>query len=128
MDWKEQLGWKREEIEDLRAVAFVYVQQGLYGPALTMFDALTVVAPNEAYDLQMLGAIHLQMGSGLMALEALDRALKLDPENGLAKLNRAKALFLLGYKRQGLLQVLELEKSADPKVVEQASALVLAYK
>jgi hypothetical protein len=35
---------------------------------------------------------------------------------------------MLGYKRQGLSQALELEKVEDPAIASQASALVLAHK
>jgi tetratricopeptide (TPR) repeat protein len=127
MNWLEVLGWGDGEVNDLRFVAYSYIKQGIYDVALTFFDALTVLTPPEAYDLQTIGAIHLQLGNGLKALDFLDRALKMEPTHLPTKLNRAKALFMLGYKRQGLAQVLELEKCLDPQIVSQASALVLAY-
>lgn len=128
MNWLEILGWNQEELSDLRYVAYSYIKQGVYDVALTFFDALTILSPPVAYDLQTIGALHLQMGNGLKALDFLDRALKLEPGHQLTQLNRAKALFMLGYKRQGLMQVLELEKSLDPEIASQASALVLAYR
>jgi predicted Zn-dependent protease len=128
MNWLEVLGWGDGEVNDLRFVAYSYIKQGIYDVALTFFDALTVLTPPEAYDLQTIGAIHLQLGNGLKALDFLDRALKMDPNHLLSKLNRAKALFMLGYKRQGLAQVLDLEKSSDPQIASQASALILAYR
>jgi Tfp pilus assembly protein PilF len=64
----------------------------------------------------------------MQALDYIDRALKLDPQNLDARLNRAKALFMLGYRRQGLLQAMELEKCDDEKIASAASALILAYK
>lgn len=128
MNWLEVLGWGTGEVNDLRFVAYSYIKQGIYDVALTFFDALTVLSPPLAYDLQTIGALHLQLGNGLKALDFLDRALKMDPEHLLSKLNRAKALFMLGYKRQGLAQVLELEKCPDAQIASQASALVLAYR
>lgn len=128
LNWLEVLGWGKEEMEDLRFVAYSYIKQGVYDVALTFFDALNVLSPPTAYDLQTIGALHLQMGNGLKALDYLDRALKLDPSHLPTLLNRAKALFLLGYKRQGLMQVVELEKCSDPQIQSQASALVLAYR
>jgi tetratricopeptide (TPR) repeat protein len=128
LNWLEILGWGTEEISDLRYVAYSYIRQGVYDVALTFFDALSVLSPPIPYDLQTIGALHLQLGNGLKALDFIDRALKMDPTHLLSQLNRAKALFMLGYKRQGLVQALELEKCADKEIASQASALVLAYR
>lgn len=128
MNWLEVLGWSQEELSDLRYVAYSYIKQGIYDVALNFFDALAVLSPPTPYDLQTMGALHLQLGNGLKALDYLDRALKVEPHHLLTQLNRAKALFMLGYKRQGLVQVLELEKCETPEIASQASALVLAYR
>ena len=66
------------------------------------------------------------MGHGLKALDYLDRALKLEPHHQITQLNRAKTLFMLGYKRQGLAQAAELEKSSDPMIADPAKALLLS--
>lgn len=128
LKWTEILGWGKEELDDLRYVAYSYIKQGIYDVALTFFDALAVLAPPTAYDLQTIGALYLQVGNGLKALEYIDRSLRLDPSHLPTQLNRAKALFLLGYKRQGLAQALELEKSKDQQISSHASALILSYK
>ncbi len=125
MDWLHFLGWNERQIKDLRSTAYCYVEQGIYEQALTFFEALTVFEPGNPYDLQTLGAIHLQMGNGLKALDYLDRALKLQPDHQITKLNRAKTLFMLGYKRQGLAQAAELEKSSDPMIADPAKAMML---
>ena len=128
LNWTEILGWGKEELDDLRYVAYSYIRQGIYDVALTFYDALAVLTPPSSYDLQTIGALHLQMGSGLKALDYLDRALKLDPNHLPTQLNRAKALFMLGYKRQGLVQAMELEKSVEKEISSQASALILSYR
>lgn len=128
MDWLEILGWDQEEIDDLRSAGYSYIQQGVYDIALKYYEALTILAPTNSYDLETIGALFLQMGNGMQALDYIDRSLKIEPENYQARLNRAKALFMLGYRRQGLLQAMELEKCEDEQVASQASALVLAYK
>lgn len=128
LKWQEILGWGEGEINDLRYVAYTYIKQGVYDIALTFFDALAVLTSPIPYDLQTIGALHLQLGNGLKALDFLDRALKMEPGHLLTQLNRAKALFMLGYKRQALVQVLELEKCPDKEIAAQASALVLAYR
>lgn len=128
INWLEILGWGKEEITDLRSVAYSYIRQGIYDVALTFFDALSVLAPPIPYDLQTIGALYLQVGNGLKSLDYLDRALKMDPTHLPSQLNRAKALFMLGYKRQGLVQAMELEKCPDKEIASQASALILAYR
>lgn len=45
MDWKEVLGWKNEELDDLRFVAYSYIKEGIYDVALTFFDALSILSP-----------------------------------------------------------------------------------
>lgn len=127
MNWLEILGWNQKQINDLRYTAYSYANQGIYEVALKCYDALSVLSPIPA-DLQMLGALHLQMGNGEKALENLDRALQMVPTDPQTQLNRAKALFMLGNKRQGLMQAIELEKSTDKMISSQAAALLLAYK
>lgn len=127
IQWTEVLGWGNQELDDLRYVAYSYIKQGVYDIALTFFNALAVLTPQTAYDLQTIGALHLQLGNGLKALDHLDRALKLDPTHVPTQLNRAKALFALGYKQQGIAQALAIEKQADKSLSTQASALILAY-
>jgi tetratricopeptide (TPR) repeat protein len=127
-NWMDMLGWGKNEIDDLRFVAYSYIKEGIYDVAITFFDALEVLTPPTSYDLQTLGALHLQIGNGLKALDYLDRALKLDPTHLPTQLNRAKTLFMLGYKRQGLLVAKELEKNENKDVQEQAAALILAYR
>jgi len=128
IDWTEILGWGNEEIEDLRYVAYSYLKQGLYDIALTFFNAIEVLSPHTAYDSQTIGAIYLQLGSSLKALDYLDRALKLEPQHLPTQLNRAKALFMLGYKQQGLAQAMYLGKQPDEGIAAQAQALVLSYR
>lgn len=128
VNWLDLLGWSTEEIEDLRFVGYAYLSQGQYKTALKFFEALVVLAPHSAYDLQTVGAIHLQLGNNLTALNYLDRALQEEHDHAATLLNRAKALLLLGYQRQGLLQLEALLSHPDPKVRGPAEALSLAYQ
>ncbi len=125
--WSHVLGWGEREFEDLRLAGYAYIKQGHYQTALKFFEALVVLTKNHPYDLQTLGALHLQIGDHLAALNYLEQALKLDAEHEPTLLNRAKALFLLGYKRQAFLQIAPLEKSSSSEIANQARALSLAY-
>jgi tetratricopeptide (TPR) repeat protein len=127
VNWLDLLGWTEEEAGDLRFVGYAYIKQGHYKIALKFFEALAVLCPHSAYDLQILGALYLQMGDNLTALNYLDRALGEDSAHAPTLLNRAKALILLGYHKQGLAQASSLKENEDKKISGQASALILAY-
>lgn len=126
-NWLDVLGWGKDEIEDLRFVGYSYIKQGRYDIATTFFEALVVLSPKSSYDLQTLGALYLQKGNNLMALNYIEQALKVEPQHLPTMLNRTKALFALGYKRQALTTAQSLEKSSDIEIANQATALILAY-
>ena len=127
VDWLSILGWNKDELEDLRFVGYSYIKQGNYDIAITFFEALVILAPESLYDLQTLGALYLQKGNNLMALNYIEKAVKLDPTHLPTLLNRTKALFALGYKRQALSQARSLEKSEQEQIAGQAQALIMAY-
>jgi tetratricopeptide (TPR) repeat protein len=127
IDWLSILGWNKEELEDLRFVGYSYIKQGNYDIAMTFFEALAILAPESVYDLQTLGALYLQKGNNLMALNYIEKAIKLDPTHYPTLLNRTKALFALGYKRQALSTARLLEKCEIEQIAGQAQALILAY-
>ncbi len=126
-DWLSILGWDKEELEDLRFVGYSYIKQGKYEIAITFFEALVILSPESSYDLQTLGALYLQKSNNLMALNYIEKAIKLDPTHLPTLLNRTKALFALGYKRQAISQAKALEKCAEEHIAGQAQALILAY-
>ncbi len=127
VDWISILGWGQEELDDLRLVGYSYIRQGKYDIATTFFEALVVLLPNSVYDVQTLGALYLQKGNNLMALNYIEKAIKLDPNHAPTLLNRTKVLFALGYKKQALAQAQILEKNPETEIANQAQALVLAY-
>ncbi|MCB1117333.1 MAG: tetratricopeptide repeat protein [Chlamydiia bacterium] len=127
INWLDTLGWNEDQLDDLRFVAYSYIKQGKYEIALSFFEALVVLSKNNAYDLQTLGALYLQMGNNVSALNYLEQALKVDPEHEPTLLNRTKSLFLLGYKRQAFDQARYLEEKAEKSIADAASALIMAY-
>jgi tetratricopeptide (TPR) repeat protein len=127
VNWLEILGWQSEELEDLRFVGYSYIRQGSYDLAITFFEALVTLSPQSAYDLQTLGALYLQKSNNLMALSYIEKALKIEPNHFPTQLNRAKALFALGYKKQAITQAKNLQKCPEPPIANQAEALLLAY-
>jgi predicted Zn-dependent protease len=126
-NWIDLLEWDENQLEDLRVVGFTYIKQGKYDIALHFFKTLNILEPKNAYNLQTLGAIYLQMNKNLEALNFLDKSLKIEPNHSLSLLNKSKALLSLGYKKQALVQIKNIIESGDPEVVSQAVALQMTY-
>ncbi len=127
LNWLEILGWKEQQVDDIQYVGFSYIKEGKYDIALIIFEALCVLQPANPYHLQTLGALYLQMGNNPSALDYLERALKMNKDHAPTLLNRVKALFSLGYKKQALDQLQPLLKNSSPDISKQAQALQLAY-
>jgi len=128
INWLEELGWNQDHVEDLRMAGYAYIRQGKYDIALPFFEALTVLDPTSSYDLQQLGALHLQMGNPAEALKYLDRALKLEADHAPTLLNLTKALLMLNRKDEALKLAKILKKEPDPTISNMAKALILAYE
>jgi len=127
INWIGELGWNEEQLEDLRLAGFAYVRQGKYDIALPIFEALTVLDKENAYDAQTLGAIYLQMNNPLKALVYLDRALKLETDHGPTLINLSKALIMIGKKNEGLKLAQILQHEPDARIANMAKALMLAF-
>jgi len=127
MNWKEFLGFDLTKLDDLRYVGYSYVKEGHYPIAIKFFEALTILDPRSAYDFQTLGALYLQTGQLQYALNFLEKALKLEPQHELTQLNKLKALYLLGYYKQGHKLADELIKSGSLQIRTKAESLFLAY-
>lgn len=128
INWSEQLGWGQEHIEELRYIGFSYVRQGKYDIALPFFEALQVLDPSNLYDLQTLGAIHIQLNQPIKALPYFDRALKIESRHIPTLLNLTKAFFMLGKKAEGLHLANMLKSEKDPAISSMAKALIMAYE
>lgn len=127
INWLDSLGWSEEQLEDLRYVGFAYIRQGKYEIALPIFEALTVLNSENAYDAQTLGAIYLQLSKPDKALKCFDKALKLETDHAPTLLNLAKAFFMLGKKQEGLQLVNILKNEPNAFISNTAKALFLAY-
>lgn len=127
-NWLNVLGWDHSQMEDLRFVGFSYIKQGKYDIAIKFFEALSILEPKGVYDLQTLGALYLQTGNNLSALDFLERAIKINNTHAPTLLNRAKAMFLLGYKKQAVDQATVLQKNKDQTIATQATALIMSYR
>ncbi len=127
LKWSEIVGWDAEALEDLRYLGYAYLKQGKFDIAQSFFEALVTFNQNDAYDLQTLGGLYLETGQNLQALSTIEQALKVEPSHTLTLLNRVKALFALGYRRQAIAQAKALVSHSDATIANQASALLLSY-
>jgi tetratricopeptide (TPR) repeat protein len=127
VNWKAELGWTDENLEDLRFAGYAYIRQGKYDIALPIFEALSTIDPENAYDAQTLGALYLQLNNPLKALKSLDKALKIEGDHAPTLLNLTKALFMLGKKEEGLKLANILKNEPDAAISNVAKALILAY-
>ncbi len=125
--WSEVVGWDAAALEDLRFLGYAYLKQGKFDIARSFFEALISFNESTAYDLQTLGGLYLETGQNLHALSTIEQALKIEPQHPQTLLNRAKALFALGYRRQAIAQTKMLASHSDTTVANQASALLLAF-
>jgi tetratricopeptide (TPR) repeat protein len=126
-NWREILGWTDDQLEELRFSGFSFLREGHYQKALLFFEALVILAPESAYDMQTLGALYLQMGENQKALHTLNQALKLEPTHEPTLLNKAKALFAINQRPEALAIVSTLELSPDQTIAGDASALKLTH-
>lgn len=127
-DWQKVLGWNKEQVDEFRIAGFLYLRQGIYDKAELFFEALVLLNTGNVYDFQTLGALYLQMNKHEKALNTLNKALELEPAYEPSLLNKTKALLLLGRKEEAFTIARKLEKSMDPFIANDASALILAYR
>lgn len=128
IDWKKELKWTPDHLEDLRYTGYAYLRQGKYDIAITFFEALSIIDPDSAYDAQTLGGLYLQKGDPKTAIKWLERALKIEADHGPTLLNLCKALFMVGKKKEGLKLAYILKKEPNLAIANVASALILAHE
>jgi tetratricopeptide (TPR) repeat protein len=126
-DWKKTLGWTDTHTEEMRYAAYAYVRQGKYDVALPIFEALAVLEPESVYDLQMLGAVYVQLNQPLKAIKCLDQALQIDADHSPTLLNLTKAFFMAGRVDDGIRLARILQNDKDPYIAGNAAALILCY-
>lgn len=86
-------------------------QQGQYGDALRLLKHLLDAFPQHELALGMLAAIYMQIGLYQKAENLYRKLLKLNPDNSLAKLQRALALLQLD--RNAAVQLMSEQANPD---------------
>ena len=83
--------WEKDEIRIISEIAYVLAQQGRISEAIVLFEGLSAVAPATAYFQAALGAMFLRLKNSEKAIGHLDSALKTEPGNIPALVNRGEA-------------------------------------
>lgn len=120
------LGWKLDDLDNLRFIGFSYIKQGKYEIAKVLFEALEVLEPENPYNLHTLGGIYIETNEPYKALNALEKALTLDPNHEISQFNKIQALLSLGFKKQALETCDLLIRGKDPLLKSKAEAMLLA--
>jgi len=128
VDWCAILGWGEQELTALSCAGWAFVRQGQFKSAARIYKALAALDQKNPYPFEVLGALALQEGDYQSAIEHLNHALHLDPAHQPSKINKAKALLLLGYRNEGLKLARSLMRSEVQLISDRATALVMAYE
>lgn len=86
--------WEKDEIRIISEIAYVLAEQGRISEAIVLFEGLSAVAPATAYFRAALGAMFLRLKNSEKAIGHLNSALKSEPDNVAALVNRGEAFLL----------------------------------
>jgi len=115
---KHAIATQPDSVDLIYALAAFYAQQGRKAEADKMIEQATTAQPEKAEPWLVLSAHRGKAGDLDGALEAADRAVKLAPDNELAKLRRAEVLVDIG-ARQGDSAVLAQAEAAINAILTQ---------
>lgn len=127
--WGELQGMDLQQAYSIADVAYTLLEQGRYNDAQTLFEGLVMCNPNDAYFHTMLGVVYAKKDLRDQAIEEYSVALKQDPKNITALVNRGELQLQQGKIEQAvadLKNAIEFDpKSENPSCV-RARALAAA--
>lgn len=83
--------WDTSEIRIISEIAYTLAQQGRAREAVVLFEGLVALAPATAYFQAALGALFLRLKNFPRAVEHLDAALAVEPNDIVSLVNRGEA-------------------------------------
>ena len=92
-------GYDRDDLFAVAEIGYHYLFMGGAQMALTLFEGLTAVAPDEAYFALALGLTHDRLNNVSAANQWYRRASELDPTEARADINRAELFLQRGDRR-----------------------------
>lgn len=133
--------WDKDEIRIISEVAYSLAQQGRNREAVILFEGLLAIAPATAYFQAALGALYLRDDNFSKALEHLDIALNIEPNDIISLVNRGETYLKIGNTvsaRQDLERAVNLRTQTPVNqsdindetalTVKRARALLKVYK
>jgi Flp pilus assembly protein TadD len=133
--------WDKDEIRIISEIAYSLAQQGRNQESILLFEGLIAVAPATAYFQSALGALHLRTSNFAQAIERFDAALRIEPNDIIALVNRGESYIKTGNIPEGrkdLEKALDVAKRLPAKqydindetqlTVKRARALLQVYK
>lgn len=88
--------WETSEIRIISEIAYTLAQQGRAREAIVLFEGLLALAPATAYFQAALGALFLRLKNFNKAIEHLDAALIVEPNDIVSLVNRGEAKLRAG--------------------------------
>jgi protein O-mannosyl-transferase len=83
--------WNKDEIRIISEIAYALAQQGRSREAIVIYEGLLAIAPATAYFQAALGALFLRLKDFSKAVEHLDAALEIEPNDIISLVNRGEA-------------------------------------
>jgi tetratricopeptide (TPR) repeat protein len=128
---QELRGITDEEMAAVASLGYTFYENGKLEEAKVIFEGLEAWNPNDGYTYSMLGAIYLLQNENEKAINALNEAIRLDPNNISAYVNRGEVLLKEGKlieAAEDLKKAIELDKDEKDPSAMRARALVLATR
>ncbi|MET0753990.1 MAG: tetratricopeptide repeat protein [Pyrinomonadaceae bacterium] len=123
--------WDKDEIRIISEIAYSLAQQGRNREAIVMFEGLIAVAPATAYFQAALGALHLRLKDFPRAIEYLDAALEIEPNDIVSLVNRGEARMRIEKPddaRADFARAVELSAANGNRQVDVNDEITLAAK
>lgn len=110
-------GWTPDEMRLVADLGYALAEQGRNQEAIIVFEGLAALAPATAYFQTALGALWLRMEEPKRAIAHLNAAIKADPQDIMALVNRGESYMQLGDRTAAIRDL-----TAAVRLGEQISA------
>lgn len=123
-------GYDRDDLMAIAEVAYHYLMSGGTMLALTLFEGLNAVAPEDPYFALALGLTHDHLGEKQVAYRWYNRAAELDPGDARADVNRAELLLeerKVSQAKELLARAVQKAQGRGEEALAKKAAAILAH-
>jgi tetratricopeptide (TPR) repeat protein len=131
IDLRAAVGLDDQDLHALRTLGHGYLENGRFGDACVVFEGLVEVDADSAWAHAALGAAYQNLDQEEEALAEYDEALRLDPGEMTALVNRGELRITAGRAEEGiedLAAAAECDPSTDDAQANRARALLAATR